>query len=52
MYRVKDTTNPHMTEAHWRLLQTAVGQVLIWASKAPSATAPWDRPEWHDRRTK
>ena len=49
MNRDKDST-PYMTERHWQLLETARGTVLAWSAKAPHQTAPWYRPEWHDRR--
>ena len=49
MDRDKDST-PYMTERHWRLLETARGTVLRLAETLPHQTAPWSRPEWHDRR--
>lgn len=49
MNRPKDTTH-YMTERHWALYETALGTCLRLASTLPKQTAPYHRPEWHDRR--
>jgi hypothetical protein len=41
-----------MTEAHWRLYETALGQVIKWSPIAPHGTAPYDRPENREWRRK
>lgn len=40
------------TEQEKAAYLVALGTVLKWGPIAPHATAPWSRPEWHDRRTK
>jgi len=55
MRRPKDTTSDLMTERHWNLLDRIERQILARRYEGrsyPQATAPYDRPENAERRTR